>query len=139
MQDERRHVPCYWQEVMTHASSASLTNAEISTLRAQLLAERKRLRGEAAIPSAVADAGPREADPSDEATDSLVQHEALAGSQHAQRLLTEVEAALGRIDARTYGTSEVSGEPIGYARLSAVPWARFTVAEQEDLEHLQRR
>jgi len=121
------------------ASLVSLTPAQLSTLRGLLVAERHRLRGDAAIPSAVAEAGPREADPSDEATDSLVQHEALAGSQHAQRHLTEVEAALARMDAGTYGTSEVSGEPIGYARLSAVPWARFTVAEQEDLERAQRR
>jgi RNA polymerase-binding transcription factor DksA len=61
------------------------------------------------------------------------------GSQHAERLLTEVEAALARMDAGTYGTSEVSGEPIGYARLSAVPWARFSVVEQEDLERIERR
>jgi DnaK suppressor protein len=43
------------------------------------------------------------------------------------------------MDAGTYGTSEVSGEPIGYARLSAVPWARFSVVEQEDLERIKRR
>jgi len=120
-------------------SPVALTPAQLSTLRGLLVVERQRLRGDAAIPSAVAEAGPREADPSDEATDSLGQHEALAGSQHAQRHLTEVEAALVRMDAGTYGTSEVSGEPIGYARLSAVPWARFTVAEQEDLERAQRR
>jgi RNA polymerase-binding transcription factor len=124
---------------MTHSASASLTNAQLATLRGLLVAEQRRLRGEAAIPSAVAEAGPRESDPSDEATDSLIQHEALAGSQHAERLLTEVEAALARMDAGTYGTSEVSGEPIGYARLSAVPWARFSVVEQEDLERIERR
>jgi DnaK suppressor protein len=121
------------------ASPVSLNPAQLSTLRNRLVAERQRLRGDAAIPTAVAEPGPREADPSDEASDSLVQHEALAGSQHAQRHLAEVEAALVRMDAGTYGVSEVSGEPIGYGRLSAVPWARFTVAEQEDLERAQRR
>jgi DnaK suppressor protein len=124
---------------MIRASSESLTNAQLATLRGLLVAERRRLRGEAAIPPVIAHAGPREADPSDEATDSLMQHEALAGSRHAERHLTEVEAALERMDAGTYGMSEVSGEPIGYARLSAVPWARFTAAEQEDLERIQRR
>lgn len=124
---------------MTQSPSASLTSAQLATLRGLLVAERRRLRGEAAIPSVVADAGPREADPSDEATDSLMQHEALAGSQHAERHLTEVEAALARMDAGTYGTSGVSGEPIGYPRLSAVPWARFTAVEQEDLERIERR
>jgi DnaK suppressor protein len=121
------------------AASESLTSAQLATLRGLLVAERRRLRGEAAIPSVVADAVAREADPSDEATASLMQHEALAGSQHAERHLTEVEAALARMDAGTYGTSEVSDEPIGYARLSAVPWARLTALEQEDLERIQRR
>jgi DnaK suppressor protein len=127
------------QRVMTRASPESLTSAQLATLRGLLVAERQRVRGEAAIPSVVADASPREADPSDEATDSLMQHEALAGSRHAERHLTEVEAALARMDAGTYGTSEVSGEPIGYPRLSAVPWARLTALEQEDLERIQRR
>jgi DnaK suppressor protein len=124
---------------MSRPAPASLTNAQLATLRSLLVAEQRHLRGEAAIPSEVADAGPRESDPSDEATDSLMQHEALAGSQHAERLLTEVEAALARMDAGTYGTSEISGEPIGYARLSAVPWARLSVVEQEDLERIERR
>jgi RNA polymerase-binding transcription factor DksA len=35
--------------------------------------------------------------------------------------------------------SELSGEPIDFARLEAVPWARYTAAEQEDLEHAQRK
>jgi DnaK suppressor protein len=116
----------------------SLSPDQLSTLRKRLVAERGRLLGDAAIPSAVAEPGPREADPSDEATESLGQHEALAGSQHAQRRLSEVNAALARMDAGVYGTSEISGEPIGFARLSAVPWARFTVAEQEDLERAER-
>ena len=127
------------QRVMSRAASESLTSAQLATLRSLLVAERRRLRGEAAIPSAVADAGPREADPSDEATDGLMQHEALAGNRHAERHLIEVEAALARMDAGTYGTSEVSGETIGYARLVAVPWARLTALEQEDLERIQRR
>ncbi len=131
------HVPVLRQPVMTRAAPESLTSAQLASLRDLLVAERRRLRGEAAIPSVVAAAGPREADPSDEATDSLMQHEALAGSRHAERHLTEVEAALARMDAGTYGTSEVSGEHIGYARLSAVPWARFTAVEQEDLERIQ--
>jgi DnaK suppressor protein len=117
----------------------TLTHTELSTLRGVLLAEQQQLRGSASIPTVVTEAGPREADPSDEATESLAQHEALAGSQHAQRRLAEVDAALARIAAGTYGTSELSGEPIGYARLSAVPWARLTAAEQDERDRLARR
>ena len=33
-----------------------------------------------------------------------------------------------------YGVSELSGEPIGFGRLSeAIPWARLTVQEEEDI------
>ncbi len=120
-------------------SPAVLTPTELSTLRHRLLAERQLLRGGASIPSVVTEAGPRESDPSDEATDSLIQHEALAGSQHAQRRIAEVDAALARMEAGSYGTSELSREPIGYPRLSAVPWARFTAAEQDELERAARR
>ncbi len=118
---------------------ATLTRGQLSTLRRALLAEEQRLRETTATSSVVADAVPREADPSDEATESVAQDEALAGGRRARQHLVEVEAALTRIAAGTYGTSEVSGEPIGYPRLSAVPWATLTAAEQDDYERLGRR
>jgi DnaK suppressor protein len=43
------------------------------------------------------------------------------------------------MEAGTYGVSELSGEPIGYARISAVPWTRFSVEEQEQVERQSRR
>lgn len=39
------------------------------------------------------------------------------------QLLEQVKKALARIDAGTYGVSEVSGKPIPLARLEAVPSA----------------
>jgi DnaK suppressor protein len=110
---------------------APLTRAELSILSGALLAKRQALQEGASISSVFTEASPREMDPSDEASETREQDEALAISLHDERLLAEVEAALGRIEAGTYGKSELSGEPIGYARLSAVPWARLTAAEQE--------
>jgi DnaK suppressor protein len=75
----------------------------------------------------------------DEAEASIVQHEALGRAAHDRSHLAEVDRALQKIKAGTYGVSELSGEPIGYARLNAVPWARFSAAEQEDLGRGQRR
>lgn len=46
-------------------------------------------------------------------------------------ILAEIEHALDKIDDGTYGISEVSGKPIPYERLQAVPWARATVDEIE--------
>jgi RNA polymerase-binding protein DksA len=48
----------------------------------------------------------------------------------AQQTLNEVEAALHRIGAGDYGVCEMCGEPIGSARLSAIPWARLCIDDQ---------
>jgi DnaK suppressor protein len=116
-----------------------LTAAQLLTLRKRLLAERERIQSSEATLSPVREDEGRPADEMDQAEASIVQHEALGRAAHDQARLGEIDRALARIDAGTYGISELSGEPIGYARLSAVPWARFTVAEQESLEHAARR
>ncbi|PZE58479.1 molecular chaperone DnaK [Curtobacterium sp. MCPF17_001] len=46
----------------------------------------------------------------------------------ARRRVEQVDAALGRLDAGTYGSCAVGGEPIPEARLAAVPWAATCVA-----------
>jgi DnaK suppressor protein len=116
-----------------------LTAAQLSKLRERLLAERANLRGSAGNLAPVREAQERSADEMDEAEASIVQHEALGRAAHDRSHLAEVERALQKIEAGTYGVSELSGEPIGYARLDAVPWARFAASEQEDLERAQRR
>ena len=119
-------------------TTRALTAAQLSKLRQRLQAEQTRLRGSATI-SLVREAQERSADEMDEAEASLVQHEALGRASHDQSHLAEIQRALARIDAGTYGVSELSGEPIGYDRLAAVPWASFTAAEQEELERASRR
>jgi DnaK suppressor protein len=49
--------------------------------------------------------------------------------------LARVDRALAKIDAGTYGFSDVSGERIPEARLNAMPEAINTLREQEDSEH----
>jgi DnaK suppressor protein len=123
-----------------HDSLSRLTPAEIAKLRERLLLERSRLRGgaEGAL-ATVREPRERSADDVDEAEESLVEHEALGLADHDGARLALVDRALEKIDAHSYGVSELSGEPIGYARLAAVPWARFTAAEQEEVEHMDRR
>jgi len=41
---------------------------------------------------------------------------------------------LKRIELGTYGICEMSGKPISHARLEAIPFARFTVECQSQLE-----
>jgi DnaK suppressor protein len=51
-----------------------------------------------------------------------------------QDALYEIEEALKRVDAGTYGICEMSGNPIPQARLEAIPFARFTVECQTQIE-----
>lgn len=50
------------------------------------------------------------------------------------KILIEIDAALGRIERKTFGICEGSGEPIPKERLEAIPWARYSVKYKELLE-----
>jgi DnaK suppressor protein len=61
--------------------------------------------------------------------DSVLERElAQAGAQRAQEALAEIEDALARLDAGTYGRCEACGAPVPFERLEAIPSARFCVA-----------
>ncbi len=49
--------------------------------------------------------------------------------------LGEVQDALARIEAGTYGICESCGRPIEPARLDAVPWARYCLNDAKQREH----
>jgi DnaK suppressor protein len=51
-----------------------------------------------------------------------------------RRRLLQIDRALRKLSAGTYGVSEDSGEPIGYDRLAAIPWATLSAVDQEHLE-----
>jgi len=48
--------------------------------------------------------------------------------------LAEIEAALGRIKAGTYGRCEATGVPIAAERLRALPWTRLSADAARKLE-----
>jgi len=56
--------------------------------------------------------------------------------ENAEHILGEIEAALGRIDAGTYGRCSVCGGPIGEERLLAVPYATLCIDDKRAQEHL---
>ncbi len=76
-----------------------------------------------------------------------------AASQEAQRSLTlvaatathdmilEVLEAIKRIEKGTYGICELTGEPIASERLNSIPWARYSMRGQQEIEQggLRRR
>lgn len=51
-----------------------------------------------------------------------------------QDALYEIDEALKRIELGTYGVCEMSGKPINHERLEAIPFARFTVECQSQIE-----
>ncbi len=55
------------------------------------------------------------------------------------KLLREVERALEKVQAGTYGLCEGTDEPIGYARLKLRPWTRYSVTYKEELEREEKR
>ncbi len=70
----------------------------------------------------------------DSGTDNFDRDFALSLLSSDQDALYEIEAALRRIEKGTYGICELTGKPIPKARLDAIPWARYTVEAQAQLE-----
>jgi DnaK suppressor protein len=54
--------------------------------------------------------------------------------ENAEHLLTEIEAALARIDDGTYGLCVRCGRPIGDERLQAVPYATLCIDDKRAQE-----
>src|SRR6266404_7800982 len=59
---------------------------------------------------------------------------ALVTSFATQEVLFEVMDAIRRIERDSYGICELTGEPIEPQRLEAIPWARYSLKGQEELE-----
>lgn len=75
----------------------------------------------------------------DQATTSQEQAFELRVLDKESKLLREVERALKKFEDETYGLCEGTEEPIGYARLEARPWARYSVAFKEEREREERQ
>ena len=70
----------------------------------------------------------------DSGTDNFDRDFALSLLSSDQDAVYEIEEALKRIERDTYGICELTAKPIPKARLEAIPWTRFTVAAQAQLE-----
>jgi RNA polymerase-binding transcription factor DksA len=65
--------------------------------------------------------------PADSGTDTFEREKDLGLLEDLEAEYAELEAALARIDAGTYGIDEVTGRPIDPERLAASPAARTNV------------
>jgi RNA polymerase-binding protein DksA len=119
----------------------SVNNPEVvlplDDLRRSLLNEQKRLEhevfeltsgDEAVTPTdPILESGGMTSDQADDA-DALSQAERnRAITAHTQRLLTQVNEALARMDAGMYGKCAHCGKPIALARLKALPSAALYI------------
>ena len=70
----------------------------------------------------------------DSGTDNFDRDFALSLLSSDQDAMYEIEEALKRIEKSTFGVCELTGKQIPKARLEAIPWTRFTVEAQGQLE-----
>jgi DnaK suppressor protein len=124
------------------------TTLPLEELRRSLLDEQQRLKhelfeltigDEAVTPTdPILESGGMASDQADDA-DALSQAERnRAIIMHTQRLLTQVNEALARMDAGTYGKCANCGKPIAPARLKALPSAALCIECQAKSESGQR-
>jgi RNA polymerase-binding transcription factor DksA len=100
--------------------------------RAKLVGQADHLDAEAAQLMEDLDPGDVQFDDESGEGDSLVveRERDLALAGQARQTVTEIDAALRRIDEGVYGLSVISGRPIPKERLRALPWATELVEEK---------
>lgn len=108
---------------------ARLTSNQLSILRRQLLEERTRLKNALSALESEANAA-WDCSIRDSADVAVFrERESRSGAlfRTHQSHLSEVEAALVRLDNGVFGRCEDTGRSIPFARLRVVPWARTCV------------
>jgi len=120
--------------------SGGLTAAEIEAFRARLLDRRSVILGNLSKLE-VGALRASEQDPSvdnmaDYGTDNFEQDFTLGLMENVEAVLQEIDDALARIDEGTYGVCEGCSCNIPKARLKAIPYARFCVNCQSEMEKL---
>jgi RNA polymerase-binding protein DksA len=109
------------------------TEEEVEESRSELLSEAERLRAEitsseASLAGLMRDSGDGAGDDqADTGTKNITREHEMALAANAREMLVQIERALERLDAGTYGLCENCGNPIGKARMQAFPRATLCV------------
>jgi DnaK suppressor protein len=107
--------------------------------RTRLVAERDRVQEVHAaagrLTASATEAAERELSsaeqhPAELATETMERELDQSLVEHAEQELTEIEAALERVQEGRYGLCEACAKPISDARLEAMPAARYCVEDQ---------
>ncbi len=109
------------------------TRAELNAVRKELGEQAKELRGEIDDAEVLQQSLKRDAssegsgDEADAGTKTFEREHEMSLANNSRDLLLQVERALARLDAGTYGRCENCGDPIPKARLQAFPRATLCV------------
>jgi DnaK suppressor protein len=112
------------------SNDAGLTTDQLAMLRGRLEQLRAELRTRLERDQAVAREAEPEVEPLDAAEQTREQDDAILRADRDRAQLREVDNALRRMEEGTYGVSQISGDPISFERLRAVPWARYDSDEE---------
>ncbi len=80
----------------------------------------------------------QEPDMADRASAEMERAFELRTRDRARKLISKIDAALGRIEDGSYGYCEETGEPISLKRLEARPIATLSLEAQERHERMER-
>ena len=112
-----------------------LTAKEVREFKDLLLTLRERVSGEyTTLSRDNLEATQRDPSLSDQGTDTFDREMELNMMGGEQEVLFEIDAALRRIEKGTFGICELTGQPINIERLQALPYVRYTVRAQSELE-----
>lgn len=77
---------------------------------------------------------PKLDDLADAASEETQRSISLVAAAATNGMIVEVLEAIRRIEQGTYGICEITGEPISLERLHSVPWARYSLQGQQQIE-----
>jgi RNA polymerase-binding protein DksA len=115
------------------ATADDWSAAELAEVRTELEAQATALRGEIERAEVASERLKRDqstegsGDEADAGSKTFEREHEMSLANNSRDLLVQVERALGRLDAGTYGRCEECGNPIPKARLQAFPRATLCV------------
>jgi DnaK suppressor protein len=121
-------------------AQAKLTAKEIDDLRVRLLEERAHLGSQlesivegsfAATQSDMSGDVGLDDESADAGTATFEREKDLSIENNVRDLLRKIDAALSRMDSKTYGLCERCGKPIEKARIKALPYAELCIKDAQ--------
>jgi RNA polymerase-binding protein DksA len=103
--------------------------------KSRLEHDREQLKGGESASGEMGDAADYDLNhPADSGTETFERTKDLALRANVGGMLSQIDEALAKIDAGTYGTCSRCGQPIAPARLDALPYATLCVDCQDRVE-----